>query len=111
MRYLNRIGSFVLAIILLMGVAVVNSTAQIRVVRRPVIVQSHFFGDPFWYGGYNPYFYDPYYCAQRQRYYDQQSVNSYSKKMAKDRAKGDLAKLAKDERKYNEAVERLNRDS
>ncbi len=94
-----------------MGVVAVNSTAQIRVVRQPVIVRSHVFVNPFWYGGYDPYFYDPYYYAERQKYYDQQSVNHYSKEMAKHREKGDLAKLAKDERKYNEAVERLNRDS
>jgi len=114
MRYLNRIGAFILAIVFVVGLAVVNSSAQVRVIYRRPIVTSHIFaGDPFWYGryGYNPYFYDPYYYEQQRRYSDQRAVSHYSKEMSKDRQKGDMEKLAKDTRKYNEAIDRLNRDS
>lgn len=123
MRYLKKFGLIISAIILSAGAMVVTANAQrVVVVRRPVIVRSHFYArDPFWHPWYwgNPYWSDPYYQAQREKYYDQQSVKDRQKKLIKDRAKfnedGYLSpkeqeKLAKDRQKYREAVQRLRRD-
>jgi hypothetical protein len=110
MRYLNKIGGLVLAIVMLAGMAVVNTSAQVRVIYRRPIVAPIYVRDPFWYDRW-AFYHDPYYFERQRRYNDQQAVNHYSKKMAKDREKGDMAKLAKDTQKYNEALDRLNRDS
>lgn len=119
MRYLKKIGLFASAIILFVSAMAVNAEAQ-RGFHRPIIVRSHvFLGDPFWGWGYNPYWNDPYYWEQRQRYDDQRSVRDAANKLSKDQQKYDAdgyltpkeqEKLAKDRRNYDRAVERLRRD-
>ena len=104
---------------LLFGATVTNVSAQSRrVVIRPVIVRPY---NPFWGFGYwhNSYWNDPYYWERRQRYYDRKSVSDAEKKLRKDREKynadgyltpKEQEKLAKDQRNYEKALERLRRN-
>ena len=123
MRYVKKLGLFISAIILFLSAMAINTDAQRRFgFHRPIIVRSHaFLGSPVWgWGwGYDPYWNDPYYWEQRQRYYDQQSVNDAGKKLRKDQQKynadgyltpKEQEKLAKDQEKYDKAVNRLHRD-
>ena len=119
MRYLKKFGMIVFSIILFVSAMATTAEAQ-RGFHRPIIVRSHlFYGDPFWGWGYNPYWNDPYYWEQRQKYYDERSVSDASKKLSKDQAKynadgyltpKEQEKLAKDREKYDKAVNRLHRD-
>jgi hypothetical protein len=123
MKYLRRFGLFLSAIILFTGAFATTSSAQRRVVVvRPVIRSGFFYDRPYWGYGYydpfyNPYYYDPYLQYQREKYYDQKSVNDANKKLSKDRAKfnsdgvmtaKEQEKLMKDREKYSKAVRRLN---
>lgn len=127
MRYIKRIGILFSAIILLMTAMVINSDAQRRARfvssgSRPIIVRSFGFGHPFWYSRYydpfyDPYFYDPYLRAQREKYYREEAVRDARKKVNKDQQKyasdgyltpEEREKMAKNQRKYREAVQKLN---
>jgi len=127
MRYVKRLTLLISAMIVLFGATAMDVSAQRRgvvVVRRPVIVRSHW-GSPFWHGwGWNdPYLYDPYLREQRDRYYKEKAVKDASKKLDKDKAKytadgvltdKEREKLDKRNRDYNKAVEKLsdfNRDT
>lgn len=109
---------------LFLGAMVVSASAQTRtvVVSRPIIVRPYvgsFYGwrDPFWrWDYYNSYSGDPFYWEMRQRYYDQQSLRDARKKLAKDQAKyradgyltpKEQEKLAKDQRNYYKALQRV----
>jgi hypothetical protein len=129
MRYTKRILMSIFAIALLLGTAIVTVDAQRatggRFYRRPIIVR-HYYRDPFWFDRWStwndPYYYDPYLRAQRERYYKEKDVKDKRKDLAEDREKyesdgyltpKEQEKLAKAQRKYNEAVEDLddyNRD-
>ena len=119
---MRKLGLLILAIIMLLGAFVVASSAQTRYYRRPVIIRQY---DPFWRGTlWDPYwgwgYHDPFYWQMRQEYYDKKSVNDAQRKLAKDREKfyadgyldpKEAEKLAKDQRNYDKAVERLNKYS
>jgi len=75
--------------ILLIGSAVISTSAQtrhrVRIIRRPVVVRPYGW---YWHRRYDPfyddfYFYDPYFNAQRQRYYLQQDLKGNEKELAK----------------------------
>jgi len=119
----KRIAILFFTMILMLGAAVVNASAQRYYYRvyRPVVVRPYFgFGysrwhDPFWY---DPYYYDPVYRAEVDRYNLQNDVASARKKIAKDREKyakdgyidpKEQEKLMKDQEKYQEKVAKLNR--
>ena len=57
---------------------VYEASAQNRryiTVRRPVIVRTYVYRDPFWRSRYyDPYYYSPYYRYQEQRYYLQREL-------------------------------------
>ena len=124
MRYLKKIGLIFSAIILSVSALAINAEAQRRGFHRPIIVRSHvFYGDPFWgWGGHrnDPYWNDPFYWEQRQKYYDRQSVRDAEKKLSKDKEKynadgyltpKEQEKLDMDREKYDKAVVKLHRDS
>src|SRR5712691_9496311 len=73
-KYLRRIGGFILAALLIPGIAIVsNSTAQAQRGRRVVIVRPvyrPFYWDPFW---------DPYWGFSRYNYYSQYVFSSSEK--------------------------------
>jgi len=121
MRYLKKIGLVISAIILSVSALAISAEAQ-RGFHRPIIVRSHFFySDPFWGWSHwnDPFWNDPYYWEQRQKYYDRQSVRDAEKNLSKHKEKynadgyltpKEQEKLAKDQLKYDKAVERLHRD-
>jgi len=92
------------------------------VVRR-VYYQRYY--DPFWRGtlwdpyySYDPYFYDPYLSAQRDKYYKEKAVRDARRKLATHReeygydgylTEKERKKIAKDQRKYAKAVANLNK--
>jgi hypothetical protein len=129
MRYTKRILTFLFAIAILLGIGTVAASAQTRG-HRPAVryyyVQSPFWGfnrwgyyDPF----YDPYYYNPYLNERRTRYYKEKDVRDKREDLAEDREKynadgyltdKERKKLAKAQRKYNEAVADLdeyNRDN
>jgi len=121
MRYMKRILSSIFAITLLLGTVVVTAEAQTRGrgYYRPVVRYYHI-NRPFWgfnhWGWNDPYYYDPYLMERRTRYYKEKDVRDKREDLAEDRqeyqADGYLTekerkKLAKAERKYQEAVEDL----
>ncbi|MFL6373170.1 MAG: hypothetical protein ACJ73D_00750 [Pyrinomonadaceae bacterium] len=111
----------------MLSAAVVSASAQRHYYRvyRPVVVRPYWgFGwGPSWgYGSYwnDPYYYDPVYREQYERYYLQKDVSDARKKLAKDREKyskdgyidaREQEKLMKDQQEYQERVARLNRYS
>ena len=133
MRYIKRFSVLISTLVLMLSAMVVDTTAQRRgrvVIRRPVIVRSHLWRDPFWSSRslwydpfYDPYSYDPYLREQRDRYYKEKAVKDASKKLTKDKAKyasdgvltdKEREKLVKRNRDYNKAIQKLddfNRDS
>jgi len=131
MKYIKGIVP-VLAIAIFTGIVTVgDASAQRRVVARtasrPIVVRRAFYGryyDPFWrgtlwdpyYGAYDPYFYDPYLRAQRDKYYKEKAVRESRRSLAKSREKytsdgyltpKEREKLAKKQRKYAKAVRSL----
>jgi hypothetical protein len=111
-----------LSLVFVAGVYVSDAPAQRRVYyTRPFVTRPYLWARPAWssaYWGWNdPYSYDPYYREQRERYYKQKDVKDSAKKLRKDREKyvsdGVLTakeeeKLAKRQRDYNKAVQKLN---
>jgi hypothetical protein len=125
MRYIGKFGLIAAATLIFMGAAAINTTAQRRVYRRPVIVRSYGFHHPFWgrslwgspfYG--DPYWNDPYVWEMRERYYKEKDVRDAARNLEKDRAKyskdgvidaKEQEKLMKARRKYNEKVASLQK--
>lgn len=124
MRYLKRISAIISLMVVVFAAGAISSQAQVRGGRRIVIVNrpvwhSGFYGhrgfyDPF----YDPYFYDPYLQAQREKYYLREDVKDKRKDLAKHQEKyredGYLSpkeqeKLAKDREKYEKAQAKLNK--
>ena len=123
MRYLKRFFAIISLMAAFIAVGAVNSQAQVRGGRRIVVVR------PTWHGGfyrhygfydpfYDPYFYDPYLKAQREKYYLQENVKDKRKDLAKAQEKygkdGYLSpkeqeKIAKDREKYEKAQAKLNK--
>lgn len=119
---MKRILSSIFAITLLLGTVVVTAEAQKgkRGFNRPV-ARYYYVHSPFWgfnHWGYwnDPYYYDPYLREQRTRYYKEKDVRDKREDLAEDREKyqadgylteKERKKLAKAERKYQEAVEDL----
>jgi len=96
MRYSKRILTAVFAIVLLIGSAVVSTSAQQRgtIIYRPVVVRPFYGYNRFWNRWYDPFwgdpsFYDPYYRERQQRAYLQGAV------------KGNRRELQKHLEKYN----------
>lgn len=124
MRYTKQILALIFAILIFAGVGVSTASAQRGRAYHGSVVRFSYIHRPFWgfdrwnYDPfYDPYFYDPYLSERRTRYYKERDVRNKRKDLAKDREKyyadGYLSpkeqeKLAKAERKYNNAVEDLN---
>lgn len=125
MRYTQRLLTLLFAAVLLVGASAVAASAQRisggSVYKRPV-VRYYYVRDPFWswnnswYGWNDPYYYDPYLRERRTRYYKEKDVRDKRKDLAEDREEyyedgyltdKEQRKLAKAERKYNEAVDDL----
>lgn len=127
MKYLRQIGTIFAVMAVLMTTMVIVGSAQVRNVRkvqRPVIVRPIIVRDPFWYHRHHwgfwgdPYWHDPYLRERREQYYREKAVRDARRKISKDRAKfqadgyispKEQEKMAKNQRKYGRAVERLNK--
>lgn len=134
MKYFKRTLLSAIVIAFLIMFAPNSSDAQRRVIRvstgtyYPVVTRRVYYGyrDPFWYDrywgwgspfGYDPYFYDPYLRAQRDKYYREKAVRDSRKKLNKNREKyyadgyltpKEREKLAKNQRSYAKAVRKLH---
>lgn len=89
MRYRNKILTIAFALFLLSAGFVYETSAQsrIRVIRRPVIVRSYVYRDPFWRSRYYGYgYYDPFYSSylrqQEQRYYLERDLEGNRRELA-----------------------------
>ena len=127
MRYRNKILSLGFMIFMLGVGFVYEASAQRRIVtvRRPVIVRSYIYRDPFWrsryYSGfYDPYYYSPYLRHQEQRYYLERELagnrRELSEHLRKYRADGVITakeqrELDDDYRDVRRSTERLRRFS
>jgi hypothetical protein len=124
MKYTKRLAIFTLSLTFLLGIYVATASAQgrVRVIRRPVIVRSHWGYDPFrssrWWWNNDPYMYDPYLREQRDRYYKEKDAKDAARHLREDREKygsdgvltaKEQEKLAKRERTYAKAIESLNK--
>lgn len=132
MRYAAKFKVFILAAFFVVGVMAVNASAQIhggiRIggggLHRPFIGRSYYgFRSPFWgygYDGWGSPFYreDPYMRERRMRYDREKAVRDARRKINQDMEKfqadryispEEQAKLDKDTRKYNEAVQKLEK--
>ena len=122
MRYLKRTTAIISLVASLFAIGSVSTQAQVRTT-RVIVIQRPFFHTGFWrpYGFYDPfydpYFYDPYLRAQREKYYLRQDVKNKREHLAKVQRKyrkdGYLSpkeqeKLMKDRLKYEKAVAKLN---
>ena len=122
----KRIAILFFSLVLMLGVSVMSASAQRHwrggrsvMVTRPYWGFGYGWRDPFWSSwNYDPYFYDPYYREQVDRYNAQKSVADARRKIAKDREKyardgyidpKEQEKLMKDQEKYQEKVAKLNR--
>ena len=123
MRYLKRISAIISLMAVIFAAGTISSQAQVRGGRRVVIVRPAFHGGFYRpYGFYNPfyepYYYDPYLQAQREKYYLQKDVKDKRKDLAKHQEKygedgyvtpKEQEKLAKDREKYEKAQAKLNK--
>jgi hypothetical protein len=134
MRYIKVLMLLLTTFVVFGGLAAENASAQRRVrvattYTQPVAVRRFYYRryyDPFWrgtlwdpyYGMYDPYFYDPYLRAQRDKYYKEKAVRDARRNLAKNREKyyadgyltsKERKKLAKKQRKYAKAVASLAR--
>ena len=125
MKFTNKLLTFVFAIVLLTGLAAISASAQrrgVRVIRRPVVVRQYYVPNPYWYrnyywGSYDPYFYDPYLRAREQQYYLERELRGNTaelrKHLEKYRADGVITakereELADDYRDVEKARRKLN---
>ena len=94
MKYSGKLLTLFFAAFLLIGTIVISTPAQrrgvVRVYRRPVVVRPYYYYSPLSYWNYwdnayygDPYFYDPYLRAQRQKYYLQQELNGNKRELRK----------------------------
>jgi hypothetical protein len=92
MRYGKKFLTIAFAMFMLSAGLVYEATAQsrTRVVRRPVIVRSYVYRDPFWrsryYGYYDP-FYDSYLREQERRYYLERELEGNRRELAEHQRK------------------------
>ena len=132
MKYIKGIILILAALFIFGGFSANNVSAQRRVqiattTSQPVVVHRVYFRryyDPFWrgtlwdpyYGMYDPYLYDPYLRAQRDKYYKEKAVRDSRRNLAKSREKyaadgyltpKEREKLAKKQRHYAKAVSSL----
>ena len=121
----KRIAILFFTLVLMLGAAVVSASAQrgFHRIYRPVVVRPYWgFGygwhDPFWSWYNDPYYSDPVYREQYDRYYLQKDASDARKKIAKDREKyskdgyidpKEQEKLIEDQRKYQEKVAKLDK--
>jgi hypothetical protein len=121
MRRAKKIAILSLVVLFMMAIYVPTADAQRRYYRRPIIVRQYYV-DPFWASRnwwYNdPYFYDPYLRERRERYEREKDVRDARRKLSQDREKygsdgvitaKEAEKLAKRERDYARAVEKLDK--
>src|SRR5829696_336640 len=77
MKQTSKFLTLIFAVVLFIGLAAADASAQRRsggrFIQRPVIVRQYYIRryNPYWYWNSwgNPYFYDPYLSERRQRYY------------------------------------------
>ena len=114
MRYARKLGVAFSVLFILLGIMVINTSAQTRKhVRRPIIIRQYIY-DPFWssrYWGYDPYFADPYLRDRRERYYKEKAVKDARRKLRQDREKynADGILTAKERKKLDKRVEKYNK--
>lgn len=85
MRYRNKILTLVYAAFMLTAGFVYEASAQSRYVyvRRPVIVRSYVYRDPFWYSRYyDSYYSNPYYREMERRYYLRRDLAGNERELA-----------------------------
>lgn len=132
MKYIKGIVLLLSTVFIFGGLSATNASAQRRMhivssSSQPVVVRRVYYRryyDPFWrgtlwdpyYGMYDPYFYDPYLRAQRDKYYREKAVRDTRRSLAETREKyysqgyltpKEREKLAKKQRKYAKAVASL----
>jgi DNA-binding LacI/PurR family transcriptional regulator len=100
----------IIFVMFLLGVGLTyEASAQRRVVRRPVIVRTYVYRDPFWRSRYYDPFYSSFYSSpyrryQEQRYYLQRELAGNQRELAehlrKYRADGVIT--AKEQRELND---------
>jgi len=93
MKYTKNILTIAFAMVLLIGSAVISTSAQQRgggrrVIVRPVVVRPYFGYHRHWNSWYDPfygdpYFYDPYYREREQRYYLRNELNGNRRELKK----------------------------
>ena len=71
MKYGKKFLTIAFAMFILTAGLTYEASAQRRVVRRPVIVRTYVYRDPFWYSRYYDPFYSSYYYSPYQRYQEQ----------------------------------------
>lgn len=129
MRSIKRIGVFLIAMIVLMAGMVISASAQRRVrsvqrvVHKPVIVRRVYWRSPFYrryydpfYSRYydpfyDPYFYDPYLRARRERAYLEDRVRGNERELRKHREKygRDGVITAKERRELDDDIRDVQR--
>lgn len=84
MKYAKQLFITAVAAIMLGAGLVYEASAQRRVVRRPIIVRTYVYRDPFWYSRYyDPYYYSPYRRYAEQRYYLERDLEGNRRELAK----------------------------
>jgi hypothetical protein len=90
MKLRNKILTIAFAMFMIGVGFTFEASAQRRVVyvRRPVVVRSYVYRDPFWYSRYydpfySSYYYDPYRQAREQQYYLQSRVAGNERELQK----------------------------
>lgn len=126
MKFSKKFLTIAFAMFMLSAGFVYEASAQRRVaIRRPVIVRTYVYRDPFWssryYGYYDPYYYSPYRRYQEQRYYlqrdlagNQRELNEHLRKYRADgvitaKERRELADDYKDVRNSRLRLQRFSR--
>jgi hypothetical protein len=122
MKYRRIILTTAFALMMLAGGLIGEASAQrVVYVRRPVIVRSYIYRDPFWrtrYYGYSP-FYDSYYYQSpyerylERRYYLQQELAGNRRELAKHQRKyrADGVITAKEQRELDDDIRDVQRSA
>jgi hypothetical protein len=93
MKYGKKILTIAFVMFMLSAGLVYEAEAQSkRVIRRPVIVRTYIYRDPFWRARYyspyyDPYFYSPYVRRQEQRYYLERDLAGNRRELAEHQRK------------------------
>lgn len=93
-----------------------NAQRRVVYVRRPVVVRSYVYRDPFWYSRYydpfySSYYYNPYLRAQEERYYAQQRLSGDERELQKHLRKyrADGVITAKEQRELDDDIRDVQR--